>query len=894
MTVSTEVDHNDYTGNGVTTSFPYTFRIFQKTDLMVQVVDLSENISVLVLDTDYSVTGAGTYSGGSVVLSTPLANGWQISIARDLPATQETDLRNQGKFFAEVHENAFDKLTMLIQQCFSFLRLALRKPSFIANYYDAMNNRIRNLRDPSQAQDAATKNYVDGQITDNTNAWKAGDAVLDQKIDANFIRTLRVPESSVNILPPADFRKGKVHTYDNATGQPLLIPAGQLSVGDILNLSSADGLKYIGKCPSIATLRTIEPTYYGQSITLERAVSGGPTVNAIITHDPADTTSPDDGMSVFVTPGGARWKADISEGYCAGLAGILANGSNITTIINGMVNKIVDKIVANGQVNNVMRRINVPVLAPINVFTLTGEIYWPTIISIIFNGNTLLDYRAIKSGKALHYKNNAFSDRLTVAMMAKGTNPPDKPGQVNQATGRCGLDCIGGEINLIGPGIEADGSGNPTVFTTGIVIGNDAPCDLDARDVFVRKLNIIGFHTTHEWGIYNTFMCGIEESNFSRSHDGGLVPGIGSNYGERMYYRNCTFGNLTRHGMNMIGGGDYTLENVSTDFIDGDLAHFGPQSPAEYKHLSGHIEGVKGQLAAKDTPTSFSKAFAYFGKLVRRDDRVVSSGDYRGVRQLFGCPQSSFGRVLKVINESYAPGRENTKPNNAYPCETGWPGNSGVEPIIPGSTFVDTPYINSYNPAVRNSVNATITFTEASTGNLGTNIVSTDYAFAAIVTGGATCRYGTAADATGDGVMPFILTLTDPSDSIELFCTNRFRPESGISQLWGACSVRIGAATGNIMISPLMAVYLGQTGQANLTTGAVTINPIQRVISEGGAVNMTDLFSGSGLAAGDYQAMVPRSVTGYYLGSNDSVAGFKITGGVGEVRIKLPVWWHRK
>ena len=65
MTVSTEVDHNEYTGNGVTTTFPYTFRIFQKSDLVVQVVDLNENITELILDTDYIVTGAGGYNGGN-------------------------------------------------------------------------------------------------------------------------------------------------------------------------------------------------------------------------------------------------------------------------------------------------------------------------------------------------------------------------------------------------------------------------------------------------------------------------------------------------------------------------------------------------------------------------------------------------------------------------------------------------------------------------------------------------------------------------------------------------------------------------------------------------------------------------------------------------------------
>ncbi|MEZ2454239.1 hypothetical protein [Raoultella planticola] len=223
MTVSTQVSRNEYTGNGATTQYDFTFRIMDKSDLLVQTLDASETITTLTLDADYSVTGVNRYPGGKVVLNTPLPDGYKISIERSIPVTQETSIRNQGGFFPEIHEDAFDKLTMIIQRMYGWWSgLALKKPSWLANYYDAVNNRIRNLSDPSQDQDAATKIYVDNGI----------DGSISHSEDL-FKRSLRVPEGEVGILPPVAARKNHLAAF-NSEGQPITVLPESGSAADVL------------------------------------------------------------------------------------------------------------------------------------------------------------------------------------------------------------------------------------------------------------------------------------------------------------------------------------------------------------------------------------------------------------------------------------------------------------------------------------------------------------------------------------------------------------------------------------------------------------------------------------------------------------------------------------
>jgi hypothetical protein len=116
MTVSSQTARVSYSGNSSTTAFAVSFYFLASSHLRVTLRAASGVETVQVLNTDYTVSGAGNPAGGTVTMTTAPATGQTLVIQRNVPFTQEVDYQPNDPFPAESHEQALDKLTMEAQQ----------------------------------------------------------------------------------------------------------------------------------------------------------------------------------------------------------------------------------------------------------------------------------------------------------------------------------------------------------------------------------------------------------------------------------------------------------------------------------------------------------------------------------------------------------------------------------------------------------------------------------------------------------------------------------------------------------------------------------------------------------------------------------------------------------
>jgi hypothetical protein len=118
MTISTTNIKNSYSGNGSQTVFAYTFKILADADIQVIIRAATGVETVKSLTTHYTVSGAGSASGGNVTFTSGNvpANTETVVIRRTTTKTQAVDLVENDPFTAETVEGAFDRSVMIGQE----------------------------------------------------------------------------------------------------------------------------------------------------------------------------------------------------------------------------------------------------------------------------------------------------------------------------------------------------------------------------------------------------------------------------------------------------------------------------------------------------------------------------------------------------------------------------------------------------------------------------------------------------------------------------------------------------------------------------------------------------------------------------------------------------------
>ncbi|MBK8270526.1 MAG: hypothetical protein IPK83_20400 [Planctomycetes bacterium] len=121
--ITTQLNRVTYTGDGVTTDFPFAAVVLAQTDLVVVQETISSGVSVVKsLGSDYTITGvqdaAGRYTAGITVVAAVAPSAlYRWIIYQDPALTQGVDLVDNGLLPVETQiELPLDRLTLMVQR----------------------------------------------------------------------------------------------------------------------------------------------------------------------------------------------------------------------------------------------------------------------------------------------------------------------------------------------------------------------------------------------------------------------------------------------------------------------------------------------------------------------------------------------------------------------------------------------------------------------------------------------------------------------------------------------------------------------------------------------------------------------------------------------------------
>ena len=118
MTIPSTTNRQVYNGSGTTGPFTGTWRVTPNgSDLKIYKKPADSAAVLLTSGDDYTLTLLAEGLGGySITTTENVETGEKLIVVRDPQVLQSTSFRTQGSYRAEVHEKAFDLLTMIAQR----------------------------------------------------------------------------------------------------------------------------------------------------------------------------------------------------------------------------------------------------------------------------------------------------------------------------------------------------------------------------------------------------------------------------------------------------------------------------------------------------------------------------------------------------------------------------------------------------------------------------------------------------------------------------------------------------------------------------------------------------------------------------------------------------------
>ncbi|QGX91645.1 hypothetical protein EFZ10_08400 [Tatumella sp. TA1] len=679
-----------------------------------------------------------------------------------------------------------------------------------------------------------------------------------------------------------------------------------ISVGDAtvrFDLASKQGAGLIGGCLNMDEVRSVEPSYHGQKIKVITAVSGGPIVNAYVRADLSDTTTADNGYSVFVTPGGKRWKVKVDNGIDIRFAGLNSSLTNLGSVCQKIIDGEVAKINAQTSFKNVISCLKIP--SNLGEYTLDVGVVMPTMMQLDWVGNLFVNY-PLSTGTAIWLKNTGlnFSD----GGMASNR-------WFSDIQGSRALSPSGGRLYLSGTQSNVSASTNESLYpdTASVRVGELGTDKFSARDLVVGNVTPRWFgkalqidNTNNYCNQYEHFVVsGCDWGVYFTDADQANGKGY-TNSGEHVNFNKMVIGDTRLGHLYMSAYGYYYMNDCHLDYTKGDVVYFPKQGTGIHLVINNpHVEGFDGYLVNSPIYTQYGSWHLDSSVVFNNPTLTINraTGTSLPFRKLVNI---SDGQTRVTINEAVwalSTGNYN-KHNLPYVALAGWDllppelftinASSSLRPtswMYRGCVRM----LPSYNAGLLgrnrwyfNNANS-IFGRQLTLGSKSSSDANTLVYFDASDTSKFTVTYDSALDA--DGHMSLIINSTDASATLYMILPE-FVDGKILKQWQGGVSVAGTSVSSGVINMYMQAIAYGaETVTGSVNGSVVTLNSTRplRFSHNGNTVSVTDFINGAGLSNTQFVGVF-SGLAQYFEGDVVQLRQ-AFTGFVGAIRIKCPVWW---